>query len=259
MNATRRLSRTTWIILSILLALPGAALAQSKPVAKVNKNLVNISASDEQGMVLVQGEPGAIESSSPAELQITNEQTGAFVMADIQRDASFQAKIAASADDKIRLAVRNEEGKKGRTTIKVPLGYVTTPRSTTAAAGEVSEVTVWIRVVDKKTGRLLVAQNVDGTLPASPIQDPNKPAPSTQNTIQNLVDKCVALVKGELQSATASTPPTVITATTKTKTTAAPKTGNVIISKPSPKAPAAKPADANTPGLKEVEPNDAED
>ena len=191
---TSLILRSSRIFLGVALLWASQGALAQKATVKINKNYVNISPPNEQGMVAIQGEAGAVESTSPATLQAPNEETDVGAAGTIREDGSFEAKIAASSGDKIRLTARNEEGKTSRATFKVPLGYASeTPAGEGPIFGGPREVIVSIRIMDKRTGRLLDSENVEGVLPSR--RDPNQPGP--RQKIQSLLDKCIAAAKAE--------------------------------------------------------------
>jgi hypothetical protein len=145
---------------------------------KVHKNLISVTPSAGGTAVTVAGNAGAIDSSSAAELKITNLSTNDFVEAQIQEDGSFQADIEAAAADQIQVLATNKQGKKSRGTFRVPpaaepanpnsapktlpVKKEAAPLPKPAASGpvqeEARELTVLVVVLDKTTGEILSSQ-----------------------------------------------------------------------------------------------------
>lgn len=92
---------------------------QVDPVCKVNKPLVRIYAAQDKNEYLVVGKPGAITTSSPATVYISNTNAGTRTEANLADDCSFMAKINAAPGDKLRVNAQNQQGKKSYGTFEV--------------------------------------------------------------------------------------------------------------------------------------------
>ncbi len=90
-----------------------------EPSCKVNKPLVRIYAAQEKNEYFVVGKPGAITTSSPATIYISNVNDGTRTEAHLADDYSFMAKINAAPGDKLRVNAQNQQGKKSYGTFDV--------------------------------------------------------------------------------------------------------------------------------------------
>lgn len=192
---------------------PGAGEAR----VKVHKNLVSVMPSAAGKAVTITGSAGAVDSSSPAELKITNLSTNESIEALIQEDGSFQADIEAAPADQIQVLATNEQGKKSRGTFRVPPAAVPAGSSTTVKTvpakkeaapppksldtikdqQETRELTVLVVVLDKTTGDILSSQTRQITTQADADE---KEENCYSELIEKIADQCVRTLRDKLKS-----------------------------------------------------------
>jgi hypothetical protein len=175
----------------------------------VHKKFISVSSVDEQGLVTVVGQAGAIESSSAVELKITNLSSNEFVYAQVNQDGSFQAQITAAATEKIQVLATNEERKKSRGTFRVPIAAAPpkiTPVQSIAPTLTEPTVTdqrekgkednmklaVVVIVIDKTSGEIITTQT-SNIPPAASLSPENETFYS--QLIQKIADQCVAAIR----------------------------------------------------------------
>ena len=191
---------------------PGAGDAR----VKVHKNLVSVMPSAGGRAVTITGSAGAIDSSSPAELKITNLSTNDFIEAQVQEDGSFRAEIEAVAADQIQVLATNEQGKKSRGTFRVPPAVIPAglyspvkpmPAKKEAAPPpksgdiikdqqEARELTVLVVVLDKTTGEILSSQTRQ--IAAQPDAE-DKEENFYSELIEKIADQCVRTLQEKLK------------------------------------------------------------
>jgi len=198
---------------------PGAGDAR----VKVHKNLVSVMPSAGGKAVTITGSAGAIDSSSPAELKITNLSTNDFIEAQVQEDGSFRAEIEAVAADQIQVLATNEQGKKSRGTFRVPPAVIPAglyspvkpmpakkeaappPKSmdTIQDQQEARELTVLVVVLDKTTGEILSSQTRQI---AAQTDAEEKEENFYSELITRIADQCVQSIQEKLKSSSAGNP-----------------------------------------------------
>lgn len=198
--------------------IPGAGEAR----VKVHKTLVSVMPSAGGKAVTITGSAGAIDSSSPADLKITNLSTNDFIEARVQEDGSFRAEIEAAPADQIQVLATNEQGKKSRGTFRVPpampAGLLTAvktipgkkeaappPKSmdTIQDQQEARELTVLVVVLDKTTGEILSSQTRQI---AAQTDAEEKEENFYSELITRIADQCVQSIQEKLKSSSAGNP-----------------------------------------------------
>ncbi len=194
------LGKSFWFFLIISFLLGAASLqAAGESRVKVHKELIAISGPDGEGRVHLTGQPGAIESTSAVEVLILNLSTNERAPLLIQPDGSFTEAVSVLPNQKIRILARNAEKKQSYGTFTIPAAPTTVevvpvvptpvspesyvqpalktqpapglerpvviaPTPALSGAEATLPVAVYVNVVDQRTGQLLAAQRIEGTI-----------------------------------------------------------------------------------------------
>ena len=195
-----------------------AGPACGQALVKVHKDKITISAPNELGIIHVQGQPGAIESTSEVtSLVIRNLTSNEKVLVQRIPDGSFHAEILGEAGDRLRVEARNQEAKRSIGTFDVPVS--TLPSKSRAGWQTLKEVpqqpppwqpetlgplpprkggtrnlAVMIMVIDMGKGELVAAERIVGV--------PRSRMPGEQLypiTAENIIHKCIDAIRTELK------------------------------------------------------------
>jgi len=199
------------VLLGMLVIAP--MMRGAEPEVKVHKDKISVTAPDGQGMVLIKGAAGAIESTGRASLQLENLSTQERIDGEMEGDGGFAVKITAAAGQKVRVWARNEEGKKSYGTFTVPGDSGETAKDKGDTTGsqnlpaprrpaerrlpkqaEAKNLAVVVMVVDTGTGEVLASGRIAG-VPKEGMRDEEQYALSAQR----IVSKSITAAKGELQ------------------------------------------------------------
>jgi hypothetical protein len=198
---------------------------------KVNKSFITVWAPDEQGLVYVHGNSGAVESTSRATLQIINLTDNHKIPVSVNEDGGFQAKIKAVGGAKIKVLARNQQGERSYGTFTVPTDPNTQtdpdnqpqpqpcqsqslqpqpqpltnqqqliisqpfPSSLTdVSPGDAAELAVIITVVNTNTGDIIAAKHIAG--PTSAITGQTK---VLEAIAKNIIAKCTTIIMLEFK------------------------------------------------------------
>ena len=175
-----RLRNISLLILIVAVTAGSTAQQEQSPAGlKLHKQFITVSLPDEDGLVLVHGATGAIESTGPISLRIVNLTTKAKLPMQLNPDRTFQAAVAAQPGEKIRIYARNKEGKQSYGTFTIPAAApatpltVSSPIATAAANPADASITVIITVIDTNNGDILASKCIavpTAHKPASPSQ-----------------------------------------------------------------------------------------
>ena len=196
-----------WLSIVICLVTVGQLAAQPivSPRVKVHKRLISVSAPNADGLVLVKGAAGAIETTSSVSLYVENLKNKVRIVFDMADDGSFATAIAVEPGQKIRITARNLEGKKSIGTFTVP-GVAETPTAPPPAAppkrtiGETTGNTVIVLLaIDTATGRIVANRQIAGSLGGS--------AESPADLVNKLLDRCVTIISDAYNRPTATDAP----------------------------------------------------
>ncbi|MBN1765929.1 MAG: hypothetical protein JW860_11770 [Sedimentisphaerales bacterium] len=223
------------VLFTLVFVLPCQLLAQA--YLKVNKHLVEVSGPDGQGNVLVVGNAGSVETTSPARVELVHQFTKMKIPIILNEDGSFTASIPAAGGDKIRVSARNTEGKQSYGTFTVPVSTVPVPpvynpltrpavaqvmapapsssnikssllMPPTAAGAEDDKdqdsigLAVIITLVNTNTGEVVATQRLSGPTRARPDQED-----LFNSVVENILAKCASVVKAEFDRRKISSPP----------------------------------------------------
>jgi len=194
-HLTLLIAASTLLMPATLIAAPTAANVQPPNKVKVHKDLISIAPPDQNGLVLVTGQPGAIEATSNANLRIVNLTTKLIVTSLPNKDGSFQARISAAPVDQVRVYARNQQGKRSYGTFSVPAVASSTPVTHTGP----NNIAVVVMVIDTTTGRIVATRQIAGTVP--------KTDAPYDHIAYNITSKCAATVESILQIRTEQPPP----------------------------------------------------
>lgn len=217
-------------ILTCLLAcfLLPPSLHAADPRIKVNKHLIKVTPPDNNGVVWITGQAGAIVSTSDFAVQLIDLETNQKLTLTVQPDGSFKVSVRDKEGHKIRILAKNEEKKSSYGTFTIPtspfpnnapgtLHVPAAPRRSmqlvpalnvvstlvtpipidaeTALQNDPNSVpiTIFVNIVDMRTGRLLAYERVDGTLKNDDSN--NRPY---QETLASFLKNCVSILQWEL-------------------------------------------------------------
>lgn len=118
-------NRLRWTILLFLSTLVFAhpstlPAAEAPPFVKVNKDLITVSEPDDNGLVHLIGQPGAIDTNAPIKSYVRHEARKEKVPFEIDATGAFSAQIPAAVGEPLRVYARTAEGKQSYGSFIVP-------------------------------------------------------------------------------------------------------------------------------------------
>ena len=213
--------RISWICYCVMII---ACPTFGQALVKVHKDKITVSAANELGLIFVQGEPGAIETTSElTSLVVRNLSTNAKVLVQKMADGSFRAEIQGEPGNRIRVEARNQEGKRSIGTFDAAVAATSTkPYAGWQTLKEVPQqptppippdapnpdtiypisprkagarnLAVMILVIDMSKGELVAAERFVG-VPRSNLPDENL----YPFTARNIIHKCIDAIRSELK------------------------------------------------------------
>lgn len=125
---------------------------------KVDKNAIEVSAPDGHGVVQVQGQPQAVRSEHPAQLEIEHVVVHEVPLA---RDGSFQTRLNAATGDKLVVRATDEFQRSSRATLEVPAGTKESLPLLYRPAPQ--DFTIVLTVIDNRTNDVYLQRDVTGS------------------------------------------------------------------------------------------------
>ena len=180
-----------FVIISFMAHFGMLAIGETSPKIKVHKAKVSVSPPDQQGLVTITGQPGAVETELKATGEITIIKSGGAF--EITEQGAFLTQVSAESGDKIRVQAKNEAKKKSVGTFKVPA------QQEISSQIESTTPVLTMMIVDAQTGKPLAKRQLK--LPSS-LTEPTKAL--TKPEAEKCLDQYLLYIQKELEVKTAT-------------------------------------------------------